>query len=300
MSSQGTDSLSATPVQRDASMEAFEFVRELANELSGNNIELPSFPDVAVRVHRVLSDENVNTDRIVRVLGAEPMIATRVLTMANSAALNPGNKRVSELRAAVTRLGIDALRSAVISFAIAQVRRAKTFKGIERHLSVLWQHSVQVAALSFVIARRNNRASPDTNMLTGLLHGVGKLYILTHSMNHPTLFADQTMYQRIIRDWHANIAKALLESWGVAEEIIDAIHSYEDESRDLRGSSAALADVLEVAEQLALCKDAPDLMRERLKVRRAASRLGLDVETGKRLVSESAEELATLREALGS
>ncbi|HLK71499.1 MAG TPA: HDOD domain-containing protein [Steroidobacteraceae bacterium] len=300
MSAAGGDPLAPVAVQRDASMEAFEFVRALATQLSSHSIELPSFPDVAVRVHRVLSDEHVSTDRIVRVLGAEPMIATRVLTMANSAALNPGSKAVTELRAAVTRLGIDALRSAVMSFAMAQLRLAKNFKGIERHLSALWQHSVLVASLSYVIARRTNRANPDTTMLTGLLHGVGKLYILTHSMSHPALFADQVTYQRIIRDWHANIAKALLESWNVADEIVDAVHGYEDESRDLRGNSGVLADMLEVADQLSLCKDAPALMQERLKDRKAMTRLGLDLDSCRRVVSESAEELTALREALGT
>jgi len=300
MSASGSESLAPVAVQRDASMEAFEFVRALATQLSSHSIELPSFPDVAMRVHKVLSDEQVSTDRIVRVIGAEPMIATRVLTMANSAALNPGSKPVTELRAAVTRLGIDALRSAVISFAMAQLRLAKNFKGIERHLSALWQHSVLVASLSYVIARRGNRANPDTTMLTGLVAGVGKLYILTHSMSHPALFADQVTYQRIIRDWHANISKALLESWGVADEIVDAVHGYEDESRDLRGNSGLLADVLEVADQLSLCKDAPELMRERLKERKAMLRIGLDLESCRRVVTESHEELAALREALGT
>ncbi|HEY7929687.1 MAG TPA: HDOD domain-containing protein [Steroidobacteraceae bacterium] len=300
MSASASESVAPVAVQRDASMEAFEFVRALATQLSSHAIELPSFPDVAMRVHKVLSDEQVSTDRIVRVLGAEPMIATRVLTMANSAALNPGSKAVTELRAAVTRLGIDALRSAVITFAMAQLRLAKNFKGIERHLSALWQHSVLVASLSYVIARRGNRANPDTTMLTGLLAGVGKLYILTHSMSHPALFADQVTYQRIIRDWHANIAKALLESWGVADEIVDAVHGHEDESRDLRGNSAVLADVLEVADILSLCKDAPELMRERLKERKSMARIGLDLESCRRVVTESQEELAALREALGS
>jgi HD-like signal output (HDOD) protein len=300
MSAPASESLAPVAVQRDASMEAFEFVRALATQLSSHAIELPSFPDVAMRVHKVLSDEQVSTDRIVRVLGAEPMIATRVLTMANSAALNPGSKAVTELRAAVMRLGFDALRSAVITFAVAQLRLAKNFKGIERHLSALWQHSVLVASLSYVIARRGNRANPDTTMLTGLLAGVGKLYILTHSMSHPALFADQVTYQRIIRDWHANIAKALLESWNVAEEIVDAVHCYEDESRELRGNSAVLADVLEVADILSLCKDAPELMRERLKDRKSMARIGLDMESCRRVVTESQAELTALREALGS
>jgi HD-like signal output (HDOD) protein len=300
MNAQGSGALAPNTPQRDASVEAFEFVRALAVKLSSHSIELPSFPEVAMRVHKVLSDEQVSTERIVRVLGAEPMIATRVLTMANSAALNPGSKPVIELRAAVTRLGSDALRSAVMSFAMAQLRLAKTYRGIERHLSALWQHSVLVASLSYVIARRGSRANPDTTMLTGLLHGVGKLYILTHSVGHPALFADQVVYQRIIRDWHTNIAKALLESWNVAEEIVDAVHGYEEESRDLRGASAVLADVLEVADQLSLCKDAPELMRERLKERKAMSRLGLDLDACQHVVSESAEELAALREALGN
>jgi HD-like signal output (HDOD) protein len=282
------------------SKEAFEFVRELASELARNAIELPSFPAVAVRIQKVLSDQNVATERIVHVLGAEPMMATRVLSMTNSAALAPIGKPVTELRAAVTRLGLDALRSAVIGYAVAQLRRAASFKGIEPQLNALWQHSLLVATLSLVIARRSAKVSADTAMLTGLVHSVGKLYILTHSMQHPVLFADQTMYQSIVRDWHANIAKALLESWRMPQEIVDAVHSYEDEARNLHGPSSTLTDVLELAELLSLCKHTPDLMHERLKERKAALRLGIDLEVSKALVEESAEELAALRAALGN
>lgn len=298
MSASNSDMI-GEPVQRDTSMDAFEFVRQLATELSDAGIELPSFPDVAIRVQKVLSDDSCNADRVMRVIGAEPMLAARVLSMANSAALNPSGKPVTDLRAAVTRLGFDALRSAVIGFAMAQVRRAQTYRGIERHLNVLWQHSVLVAALSFVIARRTGKVSPDTAMLTGLVHGVGKLYILTRSTRHPALFGDQATYQRIVRDWHGNIAKALLESWHIAEEIVGAVSTYEDDSRDTRGAAGALADILEVAEQLSMSKDSVDHMRERLKDRKSAARLGLDVDICQALVTESAEELAALRDALG-
>jgi HD-like signal output (HDOD) protein len=288
-----------TAMQRDASMDAFEFVRELATELSSSTIELPSFPDVALRVQKVLSEEGASSERVVRVLGAEPVLATRVLSMANSAALNPGGKPVTELRAAVTRLGFDALRAAAVGFAMAQLRRAKAYTGIARHLNVLWQHSVLVASLCFVVARRSKKVNPDMAMLTGLVHGVGKLYILTHSMRHAALFGDQTMYQRIVRDWHGNIAKALLESWFMADEIVNAVSSYEDSARELRGTSAALADVLEIADMLSMCKDSPDLIPTRLADRKAAVHLGLDADICKALLGESAEELAALRNALG-
>jgi len=227
------------------------------------------------------------------------MLATRVLSMANAAALNPGGRSVSDLRTAITRLGFDSLRSAAIGFAMAQIQRAKQFKGIERHLSALWQQSVLVAALAFVVARRTDKASPDTAMLTGLVHGVGKLYILTHSMKHPALFGEQEMYQRIVHDWHGNIAKALLESWFMAEEIVSAVHSFEDQSRDLRGVAAVLADILDVADMLAACQDNPDNVPVLMVGHKAVVRLGLNAEICQSLLIESGEELAALRDALG-
>jgi len=284
---------------REASTDAFEFVRDLAAELSEGNIELPSFPEIAVRVQRVLSEDDADSARVVRVLGAEPVLASRVLAMANAAALNPGGKAVSDLRTAVTRLGFDSLRSAAIGFAMAQIRRAKQFKGIERHLSALWQQSVLVAALAFVVARRTDKVGADTAMLTGLVHGVGKLYILTHSMRHPALFGEQETYQRIVRDWHGNVAKALLESWSMAEEVVAAVHCFEDPARELRGDAAILADVLEVADMLSACNEAPDSIAPLLVGRKAAARLGLDTELCQAMLIESGEELAALRDALG-
>src|ERR1700735_3938454 len=92
-----SDTQSAPSMQRDASMDAFEFVRELATELSSGTIELPSFPGGALRREKVLSEDGASAERVVRVRGAEPVLATRVLSMASSAALNPGGKPVTEL-----------------------------------------------------------------------------------------------------------------------------------------------------------------------------------------------------------
>jgi HD-like signal output (HDOD) protein len=288
-----------TPVQRDASTAAFEFVRELSVELSASTIELPSFPEVAARVQKVLSEETTSSDRVVRVIGAEPMLATRVLKMANSAALNPSGKTISELRTAVDRLGFDALRAATMSFAMAQLRSAAAYKGVQRYLDALWQQSVLVASLCFVLARRSGRINPDTAMLTGLVHGVGKLYILTRSTHHPALFADQDMYQHIVNDWHGSIAKVLLENWQMAEDVITAVATYSDDSRQGRGPSAMLADVLDSALTIAACKQLPDALGERVGALKSAARLELTAEVCQALLAESADELSALRSALG-
>ena len=56
----------------DPKKEAFKFVQALASELSAGKIELPSFPEVAMRIQRMLTDENVAAEKIVRAIGAEP------------------------------------------------------------------------------------------------------------------------------------------------------------------------------------------------------------------------------------
>ena len=58
---------------------AFEFVQFLAQELSSGKVELPSFPDIAIKVRKVLADDNVNLDMVLRVVGSEPTLAARLL-----------------------------------------------------------------------------------------------------------------------------------------------------------------------------------------------------------------------------
>ena len=77
--------------------------------------------------------------------------------------------------------------------------------------------------MSHAVAKRYSRVNPDTALLAGLLHGIGQLYILTRTCKHPGLFANQAVYHNIVRDWHSSIAKALLENWNIADEIVDLV-----------------------------------------------------------------------------
>ena len=276
---------------------AFSFVRELASELSGGKVELPGFPHIVMRVQRVLSDPNADLSRIVRVIGGEPVLATQLMRMANSAALNPGALPVSDLRSAVARVGLDIVRSATIAFAVRQLRSATGLRGLESQLGDLWKRSVQVASLSFVIARRQTGVAPDTALLCGLLQGVGRLYILTRASGHRSLFHDAAAYRAIEHAWHLSIAAALLENWSMADEIVQAVQESENYERDARGP-VTLTDVLIAGTLLADLDDGQDL-RQRLGKARPLQRLQIAPLACDTLLEESAQEIAALREALG-
>ncbi len=278
--------------------DASQFVRALATELSSGEVDLPGFPDIVVRVRRALDDENVSTDAVARVVGAEPVIASRLLRMANSAALNPSGKPIAELRTAVLRVGLNVVRTTTIAFAVQQLRKAPELRGLEKPLDVLWRRSVLIASLSYVVARRFAHRSPDTALLAGVLHGIGRLYILTRASRHPGLFTDVAAYQAIERDWHLPFACALLEHWGIADEIVQAVRQSEDFAREPLGP-ISLSDVLVAATLIAVYRDQPDLLDARLHSVRPVARLQLDRSVCEALIAESAQELAELQEALG-
>ncbi len=277
---------------------AFNFVQALASELSGGKIELPGFPHIVMRIQKVLADESSDSTRIVRVLGGEPVLASQIVRMANSAALNPTGAPVSDLRAAVARVGLDSVRSATVAFAMRQLKDAPLLKGLEAPLGVLWQRFVLVASLSCVVARRLTNINADTALLAGLLQGIGRLYILTRASDHRELFADQASYESIEQDWHLSIAAALLENWGIAEEIVQAVHESENFEREARGP-VTLTDVLSVGIILADHHDNPQTLTAQVKCARPLQRLRLDASACESFIGESAADIESLREALG-
>ena len=277
---------------------AFTFVQALAAELSGGKVELPGFPHIVMRVQRVLSDDKADATKIVRVVGSEPVLATQLVRMANSAALNPGGVHVTDLRAAVTRVGVDTVRSATIAFAMRQLREAATLRGLEMQLGVLWRRSVQVASLCYVVARRLTNFNADTALLAGLLQGIGRLYILTRASRHSSLFCDAAAYQAIEHDWHLSIAAALLENWGIADEIVQAVHESENLERESRGG-AGLADVLVVGTLLAELNGDTSALAAQVQCAKPLQRLRLDQLACERFLAESAQEVTALRDALG-
>ena len=277
---------------------AFAFVQELARGLSRREIELPSFPDVAIRVRRVLADEDVSAKDVVRVVGSEPALAARMMQMANSAALGYIGRPLADLRAAITRIGFNLVRSAAISFAMSQLRRTEELKPLGPSLQAHWERSSLVAAFSHVIARRFTNVNADTALLAGLLHGVGKLYIMTRAIKHPALFADQIAFNQIERDWHASIAKALLESWGIPEDIVNAVEGHEDIDREIEGPPD-LTDVLTVGSLLATFHGFPETLELNLQGVRACQRMRLDRKAFETLTTDCIKEVNALRQTLG-
>ena len=298
MSAEATSVTSTVEARALPNTVVFSFVKGLAAELSQGQVELPSVPEIVARLQKTMSDENVTNDIVVRVIGSEPMLASKLLTMANSVALNTSGRKIADLPTAVARVGFNIGRSAALSFAVEQLRKASEYRHLEKQLDGLWKNSVQIAAMCHVIARRFSSLNGDTALLAGLMHNVGRIYILTRASKYPTLTSDPLTFNSIVRDWHANVAKALLENWKVADEIVDAVAGYEDLDREARGP-VTLTDVLSLAMLLERNRNGTEMNVPDEGLIKGLKRMQLQVRDCHAVLDESAEEIAALKSALG-
>jgi HD-like signal output (HDOD) protein len=286
------------PQNKSASEIAFQFVQTLAAELSRGQVDLPSFPEIVVRVQRILSDPDVPLEKVARVVGSEPALTARLLRMANSAALNASGKAVTDLRMAINRMGYEMVRSASIAFAMAQLRKNEKLVSIKNDLDDLWERSMLVAAFALVLARKCAKVNADEAMMTGMMHGIGKMYVLTRAVDQPALLKDPETLHQIMTDWHPQIGKSILENWEFPDEVVQAVGNQHDLDRD-KVKMADLSDVLAISIVTAPLSTDPAGAQLAIRNFPAAHRLGLDEATTIVVLQEFAAEVNEVCNALG-
>jgi HD-like signal output (HDOD) protein len=236
---------SGTTSPEDARAAQIQFLRQVAAELSSGTVDLPCFPDIVLRIRKALADPNNTPGKTVTVVGAEPRLAARLLQTANSAAFNPGNKPVTDLRTAITRLGQQVVQSAAMAFAVQHMKDQESLRSIAAPLGALWKQSISVALLCQIVAGRT-KVSPDEAFLAGLLHGIGRLYLMVRAIGKAREFGEGQSFIELVAGWQASIGKAVLENWGFAAPMCEAVAEQRDYERQ-RKRVAELTDVLIVS-----------------------------------------------------
>jgi HD-like signal output (HDOD) protein len=229
----------AAPEERAA---ALAFLTNLAVEVSKGTVDLPCFPDVVVKVSNALADPETPIDRVCTIVGAEPRLAARILQTANSAAFNPSGKAIADLRSAVTRLGQRLVQSTAMAYAMQQMKDESTLRAVAKPLTDLWNRSISVASICQLLAQRC-KVPPDEAFLTGLLHGIGKLYIMARAASRAHGAGNQRPLLELIVGWHASIGKTVLENWRFAQDMCEAVGEQGEMERG-RKHDATLTDVL--------------------------------------------------------
>jgi HD-like signal output (HDOD) protein len=277
----------------------FDLTRKLARELDSGEVRLPSFPDIAQRVQKVLEDERATPAHIGRVLGADAALAARVLRIANSSVFNPAGKTITDLPAAVSRLGHELVRCAAMSFALRQMKLVDADSALRPQLQELWRKSALVAALGYVVARETRAASADEALVAGLMHNFGRLYLLLRAKALLTEVGEADLWDQVVHDWHPRIGSAILAHWKFPEHVVRAVADQNAWDRP-SGGGGALTDVLIVATSLVPCVYDRELLEDTVSSVAPVARLGLSAADCTRLLTAAAAQITGLRDALAA
>lgn len=272
----------------------FKILEDIARDLSGD-INFPTCMDAAMLIRNTLNSPLVNLQRVVKVVGVEPLISTKLLRLANSAAYNPSGKQFSDLTSAIQRLGLNSVRSVSLAVAMEQMLKSRNLAPYADISRQAWEHSLQVAAIARVLARRLGNVNPDEAMLAGLVHDIGIFYLLYRAAEYQEYKDNHGAIMDLLIGWHEGVGESLIYALGLPEHIAQAIHDH-DNAHNLE-TPCTLRDVLYFAnllagrdnEWLAAAGTAPAEIAAQEEARARYQDL----------LAEAAEDIRELRAALG-
>ena len=272
----------------------FRILQDIARDLSGD-INFPICMDAAILIRNTLKDPFANLARVAQTVSFEPLISSKLLRLANSVSYNPAGKSISDLSTAISRLGFDVVRTTSLAVAMDQMLKSRNLANFDQIGQSFWKHSVQVSAISRVLARRLGRINPDEAMLAGLVHDIGIFYLLYRAAEYPEYRRDLTATFELLRGWHASIGESLLHILGLPESITDAVRGHHQLINV--ETPCTVRDVLYFANLLA--DSDPQLLGGDADAAEIASR-AIDRERYIDLVKEAEDDIRELRAALSA
>lgn len=262
---------------------------ELSLAIDRNELRLPAMPAWAAKVQRMLDDFNVSAWQIVSAVSSDPAFAAQLIRMANSAAY-AGKPKVDNVNSAVSRMGYKMLRNLIIAVSMSELSVLRK-PILRRYLDEFWQHSREVAATCYVLAKSQKHLNPDQAMLAGLTHDIGMLPLLLYIEDKDFDMDDATM-SILIRKCSARVGERLLRAWDFPPELVEIPVAHEDIYREAASNQASYADIVTVANMLTR-SSAKVVDWDKLT---AVQRIGLDSNIYREFFERFDKDLSAVRE----
>lgn len=201
-----------------------------------NNI--PPFSPVIVEALALLDSPKSSAHDIQKVMQSDPVLAARVLRMANSAYYGYSGK-ISTLTQAVVVLGLNTMRAILVT-AYAQKTLDQQLPGYGYSSGKFWEHSVLSALGAKHLSKTIRTKNSEEAFVGGLLHDIGKLimdpFLKKETLKFRALTENQGVPEEeaelnIFGTNHSLIGKRIAQAWNFPSLLVECIathHSPED------------------------------------------------------------------------
>jgi HD-like signal output (HDOD) protein len=196
--------------------------------------ELPPFSPILSRLLATLAKEDVSFGTLGDLIEKDAVVAGNVLHLVNSAAYARRTK-INSVRHAISVLGVNKLRNAVLGMSVARMWKSVTMPAgwSTARFNV---HSAATAILSDLLVQHLPADYPEGAFVAGLLHDIGHL-LLAWSL--PQYYSEVQSRAALGAPWdecereifgftHAELSANALAIWKLPEPIQDAVRAHHD------------------------------------------------------------------------
>ncbi|NEX21369.1 HDOD domain-containing protein [Thiorhodococcus mannitoliphagus] len=222
---------------------------------------LLSFPDVALRLNRLIDEPATRPSDLAEVIICDPGLSARLLRLVNSA-LYARPQPVATVSQAIGLIGYRALRELVIATCTVDM-----FKGLSRQqvdMERFWLHGIACAIAVRHLAGHCGPHDGERLFLAGLLHSLGKLIFFTQCadayaevlrlVEQDGLAVDKAE-QRVFGFDYADLGAELLKHWDFPESIWSPVAHHLDPAKaaehrieaEILHAAARIAQIVQVA-----------------------------------------------------
>lgn len=192
-------------------------------------MHLPPIPQILLQFLHLAEDDRTTLNDLATLVGQDPSLSARMLTVANSPALCRGNESKNLTQCLVT-LGTRLSRTLAACLVVQRVF-SPAIDNQQYSLTGFWEHSLLLAETARALAAEVNHADADEAYLAGLMHDVGELLLLGGvGKRYGALLAisdDETELrdaeQRVLQTDHAMIGAWLIDQWKLSSFMADAV-----------------------------------------------------------------------------
>jgi HD-like signal output (HDOD) protein len=224
---------------------AQQFGARLRTHFASPGYSPPLLPAVALDVHALAQQSDVDADKVVAIMRKDPMLAGRVLKIAQSAAFAP-TSTITSLRDAVVRLGLRNLSE--IAWEVSLGMRVFRSAVYTEPMEMVRRHSTACAHLARLVASFTPIAS-EYAFLCGLLHDVGMaaaLILLGEQKTTPGI--ELGMLAIALRQTHQELSAIVARLWRLPQDVQLVLRNHHEVV--INGLAHPLAAVVALAEEL--------------------------------------------------
>ena len=271
------------------------FLEELYQAIYERRLTLPTLPEVALRVRDAVEREDSSANQIANIVATDAALSARLLQVANSP-LYRGRDPIDNLQIAVARLGIRLVRSLVVSLIMQQIFQA-TNDLLDKRFRQIWEESVQVAAISRVLAQNLKHLDKEQALLAGLIHNIGALPILMMADQYPELLDDPNELDRVLTLLSPSIGQRILREWDFPDSLIKVPSNFLNLAYQSEGP-ANYVDVVIVSRLETLREQGHPINNEDWSSIPAIAKVGLEPEVHVIDIEGVAEDVAEIEHIL--